>query len=94
MYEGLDVVFQCNELDREISLRDYLKELLCKVVVEGESFSGKRPFGNSGWQHDIAKALVIGKCIPGTYDEKDDEAYDFSWGDVETAITHLIVEEL
>jgi hypothetical protein len=41
-----------------ITLRAYLKELLLTVWDEEEGFSGKRPFGNSGWQHDLAGALI------------------------------------
>ena len=39
------------------TVRDYLLELLHAVLVEEESFSGKRPFGNSGWQHDLLGPL-------------------------------------
>lgn len=40
------------------TVKDYLKALLIAVWDEGESFSGKRPFGNSGWDSDILDALV------------------------------------
>ncbi len=46
-----------NDADARI-VRDYVKALATKVLQEGESFSGKRPFGNSGWQHDLVQALV------------------------------------
>jgi hypothetical protein len=39
------------------TVRDYLKELLYMVLVEEEGFSGKRPFGNSGWQHEFMEPL-------------------------------------
>lgn len=39
------------------TVRDYLKALLLVVWREGESFSGKRPFGNSGWDNDLLDAL-------------------------------------
>lgn len=35
------------------TVRDYLSRLLLKVWLEGEEFSGKRPFGNSGWEYDL-----------------------------------------
>jgi hypothetical protein len=45
-----------NDADAE-TVRDYLKALLSKVVEEGEEFSGKRPFGNSGWEDDLRDAI-------------------------------------
>jgi hypothetical protein len=36
---------------------DYLTKLLLEVWKEEEDFDGKRPFGNSGWQHELGGAL-------------------------------------
>lgn len=47
------------------TIKGYLKALLFTLWDEGEGFSGKRPFGNSGWDSDIAFALVRGKFIKG-----------------------------
>jgi hypothetical protein len=46
----LDTVF--HESDRDIkgqTLRKYMKDLVWAVIEEEDGFSGKRPFGNSGW---------------------------------------------
>lgn len=40
------------------TVRGYLVELLATVWREEEGFSGKRPFGNSGWQHELCDALA------------------------------------
>ncbi len=48
---------------------DYLKLLLLTLWDEEEGFSGKRPFGNSGWQYEIYKALISAKVIDGELDE-------------------------
>lgn len=40
------------------TVRGYLKALLFTLWDEGEGLSGKRPFGNSGWDYDILTALV------------------------------------
>lgn len=40
------------------TIRDYLKRLLVLVWEEGDCFDGKRPFGNSGWDHDIYSTLI------------------------------------
>jgi len=50
------------------SIRHYLLELLRTVWTEEEGFSGKRPFGNSGWQWDVYSALVSGEFIEGELD--------------------------
>ena len=50
----------------------YLKELLRKLWQEGEGFSGKRPFGNSGWEDDLLLALLKGDAISGVH-------YDDYW---------------
>lgn len=47
------------------TIRGYLKALLTKLWDEGEGFSGKRPFGNSGWERDLYFPLVKAKCVEG-----------------------------
>lgn len=58
-----------DDLDREVSLREYLFELLATLWIEGESFSGKRPFGNSGWEYDMYAFLVQAGAVRGEFDE-------------------------
>jgi hypothetical protein len=50
-------------------VRAYLKALLEKLIQDEECFSGKRPFGNSGWLSDLYKPLVQAKLIDGSLDE-------------------------
>ena len=40
------------------TIRSYLVELLVLLWREGEGFSGKRPFGEGGWQHVMCDALA------------------------------------
>ncbi|HSE45047.1 MAG TPA: hypothetical protein VLA89_06930 [Gemmatimonadales bacterium] len=40
------------------TVREYFQLLLKTLWKEGEGFSGKRPFGNSGWEWDFAQALI------------------------------------
>lgn len=62
------------------TIRDYLKALVREVWVEQEGFSGKRPFGNSGWSGELEMALVKAGRIAGSLspegwlDESDPEA--------------------
>lgn len=57
------------DLGRVVSLREYLHELLSCLWNEGEGFSGKRPFGNSGWDNDVYAFLVKAGSIEGDLDE-------------------------
>jgi hypothetical protein len=51
------------------TVRGYLVELVRRVWGETEGFSGKRPFGNSGWTRDLAEPLVAAKVINGELSE-------------------------
>lgn len=51
------------------SLREYFYTLLLALWYQGEEFSGKRPFGNSGWDWDIYACLVKLEVIKGKLDE-------------------------
>ena len=63
-------------------LKEYLRDLLLALWTEKEGFSGKRPFGNSGWNYDVYAALIKADLIEGTLDEEgfvedlDEEAAD------------------
>lgn len=50
------------------TIRIYLKKLLSTLWAEGEGFSGKRPFGNSGWDYDLYPPLITAGLIKGTLD--------------------------
>jgi hypothetical protein len=65
---ALDVRFD-SDAGENLSVRDYLRVLLSTLWMKGEDFSGKRPFGNSGWECEIYQPLVAGGFIPGTLDE-------------------------
>jgi hypothetical protein len=71
------------------TVKEMLQELLIKVWNEEEGFSGKRPFGNSGWKYDVAAVLISQGYLPG---ELDEEGYIDSVDMVEfdTLVTKLI----
>lgn len=50
------------------TIKGYLIKLLDELWAEGEGFSGKRPFGNSGWERDLHKPLIVAGVIPGKLD--------------------------
>lgn len=64
----LDVRFDSDAGDN-LSVREYLKALLVKLWKDGEGFSGKRPFGNSGWELDLYAPLIRAGAISGLIDD-------------------------
>lgn len=80
---ALNLRFESPEEDSGAeTLRGYLRALLLTLFKEDEGFSGKRPFGNSGWQHGLA-AKLIGAGLPigrvdhdGYIESLDDIAYN------------------
>ena len=59
-----------SDAGNNITIRQYLFELLNTLWGEGESFSGKRPFGNSGWEYELFTPLVKSGFISGSYDDE------------------------
>jgi hypothetical protein len=59
-----------------ITIREYLHKLLTKAYKEGESFNGKRPFGNSGWHRELWRGFVKGGFIAAKHDESEDAEED------------------
>lgn len=51
------------------TIREYLIALLAALWDEQEGFSGKRPFGNSGWDCDLMVPLIRAGLIDGRLDE-------------------------
>jgi hypothetical protein len=51
------------------TVRGYLVALLATLWREDEGFSGKRPFGNSGWQYDLYAPMIEAGIVGGEIDE-------------------------
>lgn len=66
-----------------LTVREYLKALVAAVWRKGEGFSGKRPFGNSGWECDLLRALARGGAIRATFRKED--GYDWEECDIPAA---------
>ena len=64
----LDVAIQDDD-SGATTIRAYLCALAGAVWSEGDGFSGKRPFGNSGWAWDVYTALAKAGLITATFDE-------------------------
>ena len=54
---ALEIRFDSDAGD-DLTVRQWLSQLLSMVWEEEESFSGKRPWGNSGWQFPLHQALA------------------------------------
>jgi hypothetical protein len=77
--EGLLAALECrfdSDAGDNITIRDYLHAQLQTLWKEGESFSGKRPFGNSGWAWDLYLPLVMGGFVKGVIYYDEDGEYD------------------
>ena len=73
---ALDVRFD-SDAGENITVRQYLHKLLQALWSDGEGFSGKRPFGNSGWEYDLYTPLIKSGLIKGEYsDEYGIENFD------------------
>lgn len=67
------------------TVREYLCRLAEGVALFEEGFSGKRPFGNSGWQKsELHAALVYGGAIDGAV--YDDRPLKYRQADADAAI--------
>lgn len=69
---NLDYVLRLKMTDMEgteWTICEYLSALLVALWEEGESFSGKRPLGNSGWEYELYEPLIKHKVIEGELDE-------------------------
>jgi hypothetical protein len=69
---ALSIRLERSDAGDNISIRDYLRFQLEKLWEEKEEFSGKRPFGNSGWECDLQKPLIKHGFLKGELDELGD----------------------
>lgn len=83
----LDLPMGSNDANAH-TVRDYLKALLKELWNEGEGFSGKRPFGNSGWEGELYYPLVKAGLVHGEIDGSYAECVD------EDAANRLIFEAI
>lgn len=68
MKEILSLPMDDNDADAA-TVGDYFVKLLISLWKQGEGFSGKRPFGNSGWEHELYIPLVKAGLVKGSIDE-------------------------
>ena len=66
--ECLKIPMQENDASAK-TVGEYFEKLLYTLWIEEDCFSGKRPFGNSGWKREIYTALVNAGVVSGVVDE-------------------------
>jgi hypothetical protein len=66
----LDLPMGRNDADAA-TIREYLIALLARVWDQCDDFSGKRPFGMSGWCYEVYEPLVRAGVVAGTIVEED-----------------------
>lgn len=70
----------------EGTIKEYLYELLKNLWYKRDTFSGKYPFGNSGWEWDLYGPLVKAGIVKGViHEEYEDGSYDFDVEDTHQA---------
>lgn len=86
--DALDLRFDSDAGDNR-TVREYLQILLTRLWREQEGFSGKRPFGNSGWEYELLDALGLAGFVD--CDVQGDEVF---FDDDEKAAARRYVEAL
>ena len=87
--EILELVIKVETFDR-ITVANYFLALLQAVWAQGEGFSGKRPFGNSGWEYNLVSAIGVAGGFP-TENEGTDEDPDLVLIDEDAAINRISI---
>ena len=85
----LAIPFVSNDLGGTVTIRAYLTNLLQALWCEKEMFSGKKPFGNSDWDSDVAVALIKAKVVRGKLDPNG-YIEKVKWGDVDRVMAEAI----
>lgn len=68
LLDALEIRFD-SDAGKNITIRHYLFSLISVLWKEQECFSGKRPFGNSGWDYDLYVPLIKNGFLAGEIDE-------------------------
>ena len=71
----LDVEFyDRTSLNATVTVREFFHAILEELWCDPEGFSGKRPFGNSGWYYPMIYALIEAGAVKGEV-SRDEDGY-------------------
>lgn len=76
------------------TVREYLFRLLSDLWIQQESFSSKRPFGNSAWYWDILRALGHAGVVEAQISPYEEGEFDFDIEITDEEKAMKYVEEL
>lgn len=65
----LDCPVDSDAFDYATTIGEVFETMLVNLIDDPEGFSGKRPFGYSGWMWSLYGALVRGGLVYGTFDD-------------------------
>ncbi len=85
----LQIKMQKNDANAK-TIGEYVAKLAINVIVETEEFSGKRPFGNSGWYRELAEPLVRAGVVKGEVDEEGSGAYGYDYKEIDAVLAEAI----
>lgn len=85
----LDIKFYADDIDETLTIREYFHKLLSTLWEEQDSFSGKRPFGNSCWYFSVIVALIEAGAIKGTISRDEDGYVEHSYFNKDEASTFV-----
>lgn len=71
--EALNLKFYSKDLNKELTISHWFKELFLTLVRQKEQFSSHRPFGNSDWDCDVIACLIKNGLVEGKLDIQGDE---------------------
>jgi hypothetical protein len=89
MKNPFELEFYSYDLKQTITIGDFFKKLLIKLLYEQEEFNPKRPFGNSNWDQDLIRCLIQNELIMGSIDD-DSCPINYRWTDVNKFVDQLI----
>ena len=89
--DALELRFD-SDVGDDMTVRQYLHALLRTLWDEQESFSGKYPFGNSGWDHDLYGPLAKAGFVDLGPLGEDGEPYN--WTAEQINLAHAYVHDL
>lgn len=78
----------------EISIKGYLLSLLKELWVKKDRFSGKRPFGDSGWEYELYECLAVNNVINADITEEDGAVHDYNKLEADVVILNCIEDLL
>lgn len=87
--ELLRLPLPANDADAD-TVGEYLAELLCQIWRDGEN-AVKRPFGNSGWQHEICVPMIKAGLIKATWNDHYESWDEIDYRAVDKLITDAVL---